>query len=41
LCSAIGLELVWRWVQPVDHAPVGTKHRASPPVISCWRQGGP
>ena len=41
LCSAIGLGLVWRWMRPVDHAPVWTKHRASPPVISCWRQGGP
>ena len=41
LCNAVGLELVWRWMQRDDHAPAWPERRASPPVISCWRQGGP
>jgi SAM-dependent methyltransferase len=41
LCSAMDLELIWRWVQPASLAPMHVRQRASAPVISCWRQGVP
>jgi SAM-dependent methyltransferase len=36
LCTAIGFQLAWHWEAAAEPPPL-SRHRASPPVISCWR----